>query len=67
MLLVYDSPGIIRAELSLGSENDRDEVSHWFERIILPVLDPNDLRPKRYQDDAPEADAIDVPVLRKKK
>lgn len=68
ILLVYTSPVVVRSELSLGSEIDqRGRIARWFERIILPDIDPNDLRPKVSQPGPePEADAIDVPVIRKK-
>ena len=66
MLLVYASATSIRSELSLGTEIEDGRVARWFERIILPELDPNDLTPKRY--DAPDAgeDAFDISVTRKK-
>lgn len=66
MLLVLASPTVVRAELSLGSETDGGRVARWFERIILPELDPNDLRPKSYEHADNGGVAIDVPVIRKK-
>lgn len=68
MLLVHATPATVRAELSLGSElSERGRVARWFERIILPELDPNDLGPKGARVfDEPEEGALDVPVIRKK-
>lgn len=79
MLLVYSRPapgpdappgappGVIRAELSFGTEIENNRVARWFERLILPELDPNDLAPKRYDNLEPDESAFDVPVLRKKR
>lgn len=67
MLLVYASPTVIRAELSLGIEtDDAGRVSRWFERIILPELDPNDLSPRPSRMEETDAFAPDVPVTRKR-
>lgn len=68
MLLVCGSAVVVRSELSLGSEIDeRGRVARWFERIILPELDPNNLGPMRHRwSDEPDEGALDVPVIRKK-
>ncbi|MFZ5862311.1 MAG: hypothetical protein ACOYXR_05675 [Nitrospirota bacterium] len=67
MLLVHASPTTVRSELSLGSEISDKSVSFWFERIILPELDPNNLTGRRRdQSDETRSDALDVPVIRKK-
>jgi hypothetical protein len=68
MLLVYEAPTVVRSELSWGAEAVDGRIPHWFERIILPDLDPNDLTPKRYLLEDPDAeDAFDVPVIRKQR
>jgi hypothetical protein len=66
MLLVFESPTVIRSELSWGAEAVDGRIPFWFERVILPDLDPNDLTPKQYPTEEPDAGAIDVPVVRKK-
>lgn len=69
MLLVFASPSVVRAELSLGSEAEGGRIARWFERIIFPELDPNDLRPGRtdHSDDSEQSGVpIDVPIIRKK-
>lgn len=67
MLLVYASRKVVRSELSFGAELASGRVGRWFERIILPELDPNDLTPKRYDLQDSDEIAIDVPVIRKKR
>jgi hypothetical protein len=67
MLLVYASKFVIRSELSLGSPPDeKGHVGRWFERIILPELDPNDLVPGKHIISEPDEGAFDVPIIRKK-
>jgi hypothetical protein len=68
MLLVYATDRVVRSELSLGSAADeRGRVGRWFERIILPEIDPNDLVTRTYGADEPDAGAFeDVPVIRRK-
>lgn len=66
MFLVYSSAFVVRAELSLGTETDTGRVSRWFERIILPDLDPNDLTTRRVEFKDSDELAPDVPVIRKR-
>jgi hypothetical protein len=64
MLLVYATPGLVRAELSLPTSWDDDGmVTGWIERILLPDLDLTDPGVTRT---VPAPEPIDVPVARKR-
>jgi hypothetical protein len=53
---------VIRSELSLGTEITKGGRIHWFQRIMLPELDPNDLAPKRVPADDADEGAAEFPI-----
>lgn len=64
MLLVHATDSVVRSELSFGAEASNKQIIHWFERIILPDLDPKNLVRRPSAEAPPEE--FDIRVTRKR-